>query len=118
MSMQPQPRPNKEGGPKRERQEEERPVDSLLENISYINEFIKQLIECYVQLGLGFGFRGIRQEIITEIAQNYNLSEDFSLLLNLHNIFKIDALKVVREVSLDFDVEKFKDKLLNKLLEK
>jgi len=161
MSPRPQPRPNKEGGPKRERQEEERQeeerqeeerqeeerqeeerqeeerqeeerqVDSLLENISYINEFINQLIECYVQLGLGFGFRGTRQEIITEIAQNYNLLKDFSLLLNLHNIFKIFKIdidtseegiqekerqeeeiqeEIVRETSLAFDVEKFKNK--------
>ena len=121
MSPRPQPGPNKEGGPKRERQVEERQVDSLLENISYINEFINQLIECYVQLGLGFGFRGTRQEIITEIAQNYNLLKDFSLLLNLHNIFKIFKIdidtseegiqeEIVRETSLAFDVEKFKNK--------
>jgi len=121
MSPRPQPGPNKEGGPKRERQEEERQIDSLLENISYINEFINQLIECYVQLGLGFGFRGTRQEIITEIAQNYNLLKDFSLLLNLHNIFKIFKIdidtseegiqeEIVRETSLAFDVEKFKNK--------
>jgi hypothetical protein len=62
MSPRPQPRPNKEGRSKRERQEEERPVDSLLENISYINEFIKQLIECYVQLGLGLGLRGTNKK--------------------------------------------------------
>ncbi|MEM5814875.1 MAG: hypothetical protein QXD89_00050 [Candidatus Aenigmatarchaeota archaeon] len=113
MSPRPQPRPNKEGGPKRERQEEGRqeegrPFDFLLENISYINEFIKQLIECYVQLGLGFEFRGTRQEIITKIAQEYKLLEDFSILLNLHEIF--DTPKVTREVSLAFDVEKFKNK--------
>jgi hypothetical protein len=116
MSPRPQPRPNKE-----ERPEEERPVDSLLENISYINEFINQLIECYVQLGLGLRLRGKKQEIITNIAQSYNLLEDFSLLLNLHNIFKIFKIdidtseeeiqeEIVRETSLAFDVKKFKDK--------
>ncbi len=119
MSPRTQPRPNKEGGPKRERQEEERPVDFLLENISYINEFINQLIECYVQLGVGFGLRGTPQEIITNIAQNYksyNLLEDFSILLNLHEIF--DTPKVTREVSLAFDVEKFKNKTTEEIVKK
>jgi hypothetical protein len=124
MSPRPQPRPARPEG--RKKPEGRRSIDYLLENISYINEFINQLIECYVQLGLGLGFRGKRQEIITEIAQNYNLLKDFSLLLNLHNIFKIFKIdidtseegiqqeeiqeEIVRETSLAFDVEKFKNK--------
>jgi hypothetical protein len=62
------------------------------------------------------GLRGKKQEIITEIAQSYNLLENFSLLLNLHKIFKIFKIdidtseegiqeEIVRETSLALDVK-------------
>jgi len=67
--------------------------------------------------------RGKKQEIITNIAQSYNLLKDFSLLLNLHKIFKIifkikkiDTPKVVREFSLEFNIEEFKNKTYEEIL--